>query len=92
MGQGAGVPFGKIMKAEDLLSSQQLNAREFFIPVKHPVAGTIQYPSSPYKLSETPWRVDRPAPLLGEHNEEVFCHRLGLKKEKLGRLRLAGII
>jgi CoA:oxalate CoA-transferase len=92
MGQKAQIPFGKIMTAEDLAKSEQLKAREFFVPVKHPTAGTIKYPAVPYKLSETPWEIAHSAPLLGEHNEEIFCQRLGFSKEKLGRLRAVGII
>jgi len=36
--------------------------------------------------------VARPTPLLGEHNEEVYCNRLGYPKEELARMRGAGII
>jgi len=92
MGQEAGVPFGAVRTAEDLVKSEQMKARRFFVPIEHPAVGTVQYPSTPYKLSETPWCVDRPAPLLGEYNEEVYCKRLGYSKEYLVRLRAAGII
>lgn len=92
MGQEAGVPFGKIMTAKDLVESEQMKVREFFVPIEHPAVGTVEYPSAPYKLSETPWRVDRSAPLLGEHNEEVYCKRLGYSKEYLVRLKAASII
>lgn len=92
MGQSAGVPFAMVRTAEDLFNSDQMKAREFFVPIEHPAVGTVEYPSAPYKLSETPWRVDRPAPLLGEHNEEIYCQRLGDSKEYLVRLKAAGII
>jgi CoA:oxalate CoA-transferase len=92
MGQAAKVPFGRVMTAEDLVKSEQIKAREFFVPIKHPATGTIEYPSAPYKLSETPWRVDRPAPLLGEHNEEIYCKRLAYSKEYLSRLKATGVI
>jgi crotonobetainyl-CoA:carnitine CoA-transferase CaiB-like acyl-CoA transferase len=92
MGQAAKVPFGRVMTAEDLLNSEQLKAREFFVPIQHPSIGTVKYPSAPYKLSETPWRVDCPAPLLGEHNEEIYTKRLAYPKEYLARLRESGIV
>lgn len=92
MGQAAGVPFGMVRTSEDLFNSEQLKAREFFVPVERPEVGKLDYPSAPYKLSETPWRVDLPAPLLGQHNEEVYCGRMGYTREYLGRLRTAGII
>ncbi len=58
---------------EDLAKSPQLNARDWFEEIEHPELGdTLRYPGPPYRLSETPWRVDRRAPLLGEHNAEVL--------------------
>jgi CoA:oxalate CoA-transferase len=69
-----------------------MKAREFFVPIEHPAVGAVEYPTAPYKLSETPWCVDHPAPLLGEHNEEVYCQRLGYSKGQLVRLRAVGII
>jgi crotonobetainyl-CoA:carnitine CoA-transferase CaiB-like acyl-CoA transferase len=83
---------GMICTPEDLLKSEQLQAREFFVEIDHPIAGKLTYPSAPYKLSKTPWRVLRPAPLLGEHNQEVYCGRLGYTKEQLVRLSQGGII
>jgi crotonobetainyl-CoA:carnitine CoA-transferase CaiB-like acyl-CoA transferase len=80
------------MTTEDLVKSEQMKAREFFVPIKHPAAGKLEYPSAPYKLSETPWQVDRPAPLLGEHNEEIYCKRLAYSKEYLSRLKATGVI
>jgi len=92
MGQEAGVPFGMVRTAEDLVKSEQMKAREFFVPIEHPAVGAIEYPTAPYKLSENPWHVDRPAPRLGEHNKEVYCKRLGYSKGQLVRLRAMGII
>ena len=43
-------------------------------------------------LSKTPWHIERPAPLLGEHNEEVFCERLGYSRQDLVRMRAEGAI
>ena len=50
----------------------------------------VTYPGAPAKLSETPWQAGR-APLLGEHNEEIYG-RLGHTKEELVRLREEGVI
>jgi crotonobetainyl-CoA:carnitine CoA-transferase CaiB-like acyl-CoA transferase len=43
-------------------------------------------------MSATPWEVKRRAPLLGEHNEEVYCRALGYKREELVRMKQAGVI
>ena len=86
------VPIGPVNTAEDVVESEQLNYRGFFTDVDHPEAGRIKLPGLPYKLSQTPWQVTRPAPLLGQHNEEIFCNRLGYSKQELARMRQAGII
>ena len=47
---------------------------------------------APFRISGQPWRIDRPAPLLGQHNEAVYCGLLGLPKAELPDLRRAGVI
>jgi CoA:oxalate CoA-transferase len=91
-GQAAGVPFAMVLTPKDLVDSTQLEERGFFTEVEHPKTGKIRYPSVPYKFSETPCQIQRPAPLLGEHNEEILTHRLGYGKEELSRLGMAGVI
>jgi crotonobetainyl-CoA:carnitine CoA-transferase CaiB-like acyl-CoA transferase len=91
-GQAAGVPFAMVYDSKDLVESEQLEARGFFIDVDHPKTGKLKYPTAPYKFSETPWGVERPAPLLGEHNEEVVVDRLGFSKQALVKLGEAGVI
>jgi crotonobetainyl-CoA:carnitine CoA-transferase CaiB-like acyl-CoA transferase len=91
-GQALSCPIGAVTTVGDLLGSEQLKAREFFVEVNHPEMGKVKCPAAPYRYSKTPWRVVRPAPLLGEHNEEIFCKLLGHPKEELARMREAGII
>ncbi|MEK7849124.1 MAG: CoA transferase, partial [Chloroflexota bacterium] len=76
----------------DMLQDPQYKSRDYFVQSEHPKAGPLTYAGAPFKMSETPWQVRRPAPMLGEHNEEVFCGRLGLSREELVRLRQAGVI
>ena len=91
--QAAGIPSGVVRSQGDLMQhDEQLKARGFFVDIGHPEAGRLTYPSAPYRLSATPWRVERPAPRLGEHNEAVYCELLGHSKEELVKLREAGII
>jgi CoA:oxalate CoA-transferase len=78
--------------SRDVVESPQMEARGFFAEMEHPRAGTVKVPKAAYKLSRTPWRGERPAPLLGQHNEEVYCGRLGLDKKELVRLRESGVI
>jgi len=85
-------PSGPVMSAEEVVNSAQAKARGFFTNIDHPAAGMAKYPTAPYIFSETPWAVDRSAPLLGEHNEQIYCGRLGHTRQDLVRMRQAGII
>ena len=86
------LPFGVVQTPEDLVRCPQLKDRGYFVEMDHPVAGRLTYPGAPFKMSETPWQAERPAPLLGEHNEEIYCGRLGYSKQDLVILKERGII
>lgn len=90
--QAKGVAAAPVNTAEDLAQSVQLQERGFFADIGHPLAGILKYPTVAYQLSETPWRATRPAPLLGQHNEQVYCGRLGFSKDRLTKLRESGVI
>ena len=63
-----------------------------FVKVMHPVLGEIIEPGFPIKFSETTGDNSNPAPLLGEHNVDVFTSFLGLTEEKVEELRKKGVI
>lgn len=86
------LPFAMVLQIDEVLRDPQHQAREGFVEIDHPVAGKLTYPGAPFKLSQTPWRVNHPAPLLGEHNQEVYCGQLGYSKADLVRLREGGVI
>ncbi len=90
-GQKRGLPFAIPSSAQMLLESKHLNARGYFIDVDHPMTGKIKYPGAQIQMGELPFTLKR-APLLGEHNEEILCGRLGYGKEDLLRLREMGVI
>jgi len=90
--QRKGSPSAPVNSLEALLNSSQIRARGFLTEIDHPVAGTLEYPSTPYHFSKTPWSVERPAPLLGQHNEEVLSRYLGYTQPDLVKLREAGVI
>ena len=89
--QSRRIPFAPVSTMGDLLSSEHLKARGFFVEVAHPVAGKFPYPSAPYKFSATPWELRRPAPCLGQHNAEVYGE-LGIDQKELEQLKREGII
>ena len=86
------IPFAPVKNIKEVVNDPHLEVREYFVEVEHPATGPLKYPGAPYKLSQTPWKVDNPAPLLGEHNEEVYCQRLGYPREELSQLRRGGVI
>ncbi|HEU5195817.1 MAG TPA: CoA transferase [Methylomirabilota bacterium] len=69
----AGVPAGSINDYAEALSDPQTFAREMVVDLVHPGAGPVKSLGVPVKLSDTPGAVDRPAPLLGEHNTEILA-------------------
>ena len=91
LGMQYDVPLAPVRTVEEVVNDEQLAYRNFFIEIEHPVAGRFKYPGAPYKLSATPWAVKRPAPRLGEHNEEVYG-ALGYGKTELAAMEKAGII
>jgi len=89
--QSEGTPSGPVRNVAEVRDWDQARARGFFVELDHPEAGKQIYPSAPYRFSETPW-VGRPAPLLGEHNEEIYCNRLGYSQSDLAQLAAAEVI
>lgn len=77
----------------DITASEQLAARNFFVPVEHEDLGaTIPYPGPFAKLSRTPLSVAGRAPHIGEHNTEMYTGLLGYSRQQLARLRAVGAI
>jgi len=88
----AGIPMGAINTIDAVVAHPQVSARSGLVESTHPVAGTIRMTAPPVRLSETPGAVRAPAPLLGEHTEQVLRERLTLDDEEIARLRRAGVI
>ena len=87
----AGVPLGPVASPQEVMASEQAQARGLFGEIDHPQAGRFLYPLAPARFSRTSWRPGR-APLLGEHNQEIYCSRLGYTPQELVRLRGLGVI
>jgi len=84
--------FGIVQTPADLAACPQLEARDFYQEVEHPVIGTIKVPFRLWNMSESPARYRRPAPLLGQHNREVYGEILGYTEQETDGLRAARVI
>jgi crotonobetainyl-CoA:carnitine CoA-transferase CaiB-like acyl-CoA transferase len=88
----AGVPAGKIKSVGEALESEHLKARGAIVAVSHPAAGRMRMVGPPVRLSATPAEVTGPAPLLGEHTDEILMKLLGYSSESVAELREAGVV
>ena len=84
--------FGIVQTPEDLANCPQLEARGFYTEVDHPVIGMIKVPFGLFSMTETPLQYRMPAPLLGQHSDEIYTGLLGYAAEDLVKLRAHGII
>lgn len=86
------LPLGAVSTIADTVEATQLKARNFWSEWEHPVLGKIKYPGPPHVLPKTPWSIRKPAPLLGQHNKEIYCSILGYSEEELVKLYETQII
>jgi crotonobetainyl-CoA:carnitine CoA-transferase CaiB-like acyl-CoA transferase len=84
-------PFTEVLDPSDLFEDPQFVERGFFVEREHPVVGKFPHIGAAFSMTDTPLRVER-APLLGEHNIEVFCNRLGCTRDEVAALRGQGVV
>ena len=79
--------------AKEICENEQLKHRDFWVELEHQeLKDKITYPGAFAIFSETPVNIHRRAPLIGEHNEEVFVTEMGLTKNDLVMLKQANVI
>jgi len=88
---GAGVPCGAVLDSDEIMSNEHLRGRGMVVEVEHPNRGKMTMLGSPIRLSASPTEVIR-APLLGEHNGEVYGQLLGLGEADLADLKRDGVL
>ncbi|MBL7166981.1 MAG: CoA transferase [Dehalococcoidales bacterium] len=91
-GARMGIAMGPLNSAEDLMKDEQYTARDYFVEVEHPEAGRHRYAGWPYRMTATSPRVQRPAPLLGEHNGEIYDSLLEYSPGEYELLQRAGAV
>ena len=82
------IPCGPVLTVEEAINHPHIKAREMIVHCEHPTIGDMQIQGCVMKMSETPGSVEAPAPLLGQHNCEVF----GLTEEELAQLQDEGVM
>ncbi len=86
------IPCAPVNKFSQALSDEQVLHRNMVVEIKHPSGKSTKGPGNPIKLSRTNEESFSPAPLLGQHTDEVFSSLLDYNEEKLAELREKGVI
>ena len=92
-GQERGFTWGAIRAPDELVDDGHLNDRGFWVEVSHPELGrSFKYPGPAGIYNSSPWRISRRAPLIGEHNQEIYCGELALGRTELSYLAESGVV
>jgi succinyl-CoA:(S)-malate CoA-transferase subunit B len=86
------VPCGAVYAIDEIFEDPQYAARENINFFQDPRVGEYAVPNVVPRMTDTPGRIDRLGPSLGEHNDEVFRKRLGLSPERIEELKRTGVI
>jgi len=90
--QAEGVPVTAVFTVAEAAEQPHLAARDYLVELEHPVLGRVRDLGAPFKLPASPGGPTQPAPLLGQHNAEVYGERLDLDAATLATLRHEGVI
>ena len=85
------IPCGPINDYREVMRDPQVRAREMVVETRHPTLGTLSTLGTPIKLSGTPLTPGRPAPLLGQHTDEVLA-TAGYGEDEVAALRAAEVV
>ncbi len=86
------IPCAPVSTVPQMVANPQVAAREMLVDVDFPGVGPVPHTGVAIKLSKTPGSIEHRAPLLGEHNEEIYCGLVGMKKNELAKLKKEGVI
>ena len=87
----AGVPCGAVLDSVELLNDPHMRERGMVVTVDHPARGKFTMPGCPVRLEDSPVEV-KAAPLLGQHNNEIYGQLLGMTAGDLEQLKQQGVV
>lgn len=87
-----GLPVGPVQNAKEIFECPHVEARQTLIEVNDPILGPVKLVGPAFKMSGNPEPLTRPAPLLGQHNEEILAEVLGYSAEQISKLREEAVI
>jgi crotonobetainyl-CoA:carnitine CoA-transferase CaiB-like acyl-CoA transferase len=90
--QEARIPFAPVNTMQQMYESDHLQERKYFVQFDQPGVGKLTLPGAPSQYGKIKWALRRPAPRLGEQNEEVFCGEFGMPRERLAKLKQTGVV
>ncbi|MBI4333841.1 MAG: CoA transferase [Chloroflexi bacterium] len=89
--QKVGVPAGVVQDTGDIMNDPQVKHMHRFWELDHPEMGRHHYDTPSFRLSKTPYELNMPAPLLGQHNEHVCTRFLGIGDAEFVRMMEDGV-
>jgi CoA:oxalate CoA-transferase len=89
---GADLPCSPINSIRDICEDPHIRYRKMLVEIEQPPVGKITIAGSPIRLTETPGEVYAPAPLLGQHSEEILRNILNCSQDEIDGLRQEGVI
>ena len=89
--QHRGLAFAYVATPEDILGWEHLRERGFFAEVEHQEAGALEHPTLPWRVEGGDVSLDA-APMLGQHNSDVYCGMLGYSRDDVVRMRGMGVV
>jgi crotonobetainyl-CoA:carnitine CoA-transferase CaiB-like acyl-CoA transferase len=81
-----------VLSIGEVIEDRHIKARGAFVDVEHPEAGPVKLLAPWIRFSETPSKLERPSPMIGQHNEQIYGDLLGLTPEEVRGLAAEGAI
>jgi len=81
------IPSSPVLSIDQVCQDINIQHRDMLVDVQHPQAGNVKVTGNPVKLSRTPPLINKPSPLLGQHNKEILIDLLGYADSEIAGLK-----